>query len=130
MRYGTFILALGALWSSQASAGKSVYVAPGGIYIGSAQVYVRPENADPAYAAPGRTYYAPGYVPRGPAYAPGYVPPGQVSTEPPHILNRPDQSTRRSRPMLIDSRTTGPLIMKKNLYRGRLPRCRTVVNVA
>jgi hypothetical protein len=82
MRYGSFILALGALWSSQASAGESVYVAPGGVYIGSAQVYVRPENGDPAYAAPGRTYYAPGYVPRGPAYAPGYVPPGQVYRAP------------------------------------------------
>jgi hypothetical protein len=80
MRYGTFILALGALWSSQASAGEvqSVYVAPGGVYIASAQVYVRPENADPAYAAPGRTYYAPGHVPLGSAYTPGYVPPGQV----------------------------------------------------
>ena len=34
MRYGTFILALGVLWSSQVSAGElqSVYVAPGGVY--------------------------------------------------------------------------------------------------
>src|SRR5271169_1549292 len=60
MRYGTFILALGALWSSQVSAGElqSVYVAPGGVYIASANVYLRPENG-------------------GPAYTPGYVPPGQ-----------------------------------------------------
>ena len=85
MRYGPFILALGALWSSQASAGElpSVYVAPGGVYIASAQVYVRSDNGDPAYAAPGRTYYqTPGYVPQGPAYAPGYVPPGQVYRAP------------------------------------------------
>jgi hypothetical protein len=35
MRYGIFVLALGLVWSSQASAGElqSVYVAPGGVYI-------------------------------------------------------------------------------------------------
>jgi len=84
MRYGTFIIALGALWSSQVSAGElqSVYVAPGGVYIASAQVYVRPENGDPAYAAPGRMYYTPGRVPQGSAYTPGYVPPGQVYRAP------------------------------------------------
>jgi hypothetical protein len=84
MRYGNFVLALGALWSSQVSAGElqSVYVAPGGVYIASAQVYVRPENGDPAYAAPGRMYYAPGHVPLGSAYTPGYVPPGQVYRTP------------------------------------------------
>ena len=81
MRYGTFILALGALWSSQVSAGElqSVYVAPGGVYIASGNVYVRPGNVDPPYVAPGPTYYAP---PPGPAYAPGYVPPGQVYRAP------------------------------------------------
>ncbi len=69
------ILAFGALWSSQVSAGElhSVYVAPGGVYIASAQVYLTPGNADP-YAAPRSSYYAPAYVPPGPAYAPGYVP--------------------------------------------------------
>lgn len=84
MRYGTFVLALGALWSSQVSAGElqPVYVAPGGVYIASAQVYVRSENGDPAYAAPGRMYYAPGHVPLGSAYAPGYVPPGHVYRTP------------------------------------------------
>jgi hypothetical protein len=82
MRYGTFILALGALWSSQVSAGElqSVYVAPGGVYIASANVHVGTENGYPAYGAPGPTYYAPRYVP--PAYAPGYVPPGQVYRAP------------------------------------------------
>jgi hypothetical protein len=84
MRYSTFILALGTLWSSQVSAGElpSVYVAPGGVYIASAQVNIRPDNGDPAYAAPGRTYYAPGYVPQGPAHTPGYVPPGQIYRAP------------------------------------------------
>src|SRR6201997_4132654 len=78
MRYGTFILALGVLWSSQVSAGEpqSVYVAPGGVYIASPHVHVGPENGYPAYGAPGATYYAP------PAYAPGYVAPGQVYRAP------------------------------------------------
>jgi hypothetical protein len=78
MRYGIFVLALGALWSSQVSAGElqSVYVAPGGVYIASANVRVGTENGYPAYGAPGPTYYAP------PAYAPGYVAPGQVYRAP------------------------------------------------
>ncbi len=82
MRYATFILALGAMWSSQVSAGElqSVYVAPGGVYISSANVHVGTENGYPPYGAPGPTYYAPHYVPR--AYAPGYVPPGQVYRAP------------------------------------------------
>jgi hypothetical protein len=79
MRYGIFILALGALWSSQVSAGElqSVYVAPGGIYIASGHVHVGPENRYPTYGAPGARYYAPGYVPpgqvdRAPAFYEGY----------------------------------------------------------
>jgi len=81
MRYGTFILALGALWSSQVSAGElqSVYVAPGGVYIASPHVHVGTENGYPPYGALG-AYYAPRYVP--PAYAPGYVPPGPVYRAP------------------------------------------------
>ena len=78
MRYGSFILALGVLCSSQVSAGElqSVYVAPGGVYIASAHVHVGTENGYPTYGAPGATYYAPR------AYAPGYVPPGQVYRAP------------------------------------------------
>ena len=78
MRYGSFILALGVLWSSQVSAGElqSVYVAPGGVYIASAHVHVGTENGYPTYGAPGAAYQAP------PAYAPGYVPPGQAYRAP------------------------------------------------
>ena len=78
MRYRTLILALGALSSSQVSAGEfqSVYVAPGGVYIASAHVHVGTENGYPTYGAPGARYYEP------PAYAPGYVPPGQVYRAP------------------------------------------------
>ena len=41
MRYGIIILALGLVGSSQVSAGdlQSVYVAPGGVYIASANVH-------------------------------------------------------------------------------------------
>ncbi len=82
MRSSTFVLALGALWSTQVSAGElqSVYVAPGGVYIASAHVHVGTENGYPAYDAPGDAYYAPPHVP--PAYAPGYVPPGQIYRAP------------------------------------------------
>ena len=82
MRYRILLLPLGALCSSQVSAGElqSVYVAPGGVYIASANVHVGAENGYPAYVAPGATYYGP--QPAAPAYAPGYVPPGQVYRAP------------------------------------------------
>src|SRR5215510_13213432 len=82
MRYGIFVLALGLVWSSQASAGElqSVYVAPGGVYIASANVHVGTGNGYPAYGAPGAAYYGPDDTP--PAYAPGYVPPGQLYRAP------------------------------------------------
>lgn len=81
MRYAILFLALGALSSSQVSAGElqSVYVAPGGIYIASGHVHVGTENGYPAYGVPDATY-APYATP--PAYAPAYVPPGQVYTAP------------------------------------------------
>ncbi len=102
MRYGTFILALGALWSSQVSAGElqSVYVAPGGVYIASGNVYVRPGNVDPPYAAPSPMYYAP---PPGPAYAPGYVPPGQVYRAP--AFYGATRSVYPARPAYVDQRS-------------------------
>jgi hypothetical protein len=76
-------LAIAALWSLPAFAGDlpppTVYVAPGGVYIGSAQVYVGPGNGNgngqAPYAVPGPAYvpgpsYVPGYGPPAPAYAP------------------------------------------------------------
>ena len=82
MRCIVFFLALGALWSSQVSAGElqSVYVAPGGVYIVSPHVHVGAENGYPGYGVPDGTYYAP--HPGPPAYAPGYVPPGGVYRAP------------------------------------------------
>src|SRR5215472_12658721 len=76
MRYAIVFLALGAVSSSQVSAGElqSVYVAPGGIYIASGHVHVGTENGYPAYGLPDATY-EPYAAP--PVYAPGYVPPGQ-----------------------------------------------------
>ncbi len=66
MMYRTIMLTIAALSTTQASAGDlspSVYVAPGGVYIGSAQVYVTPgpKNIEP-YAAP---TYDPNYAPSG-----------------------------------------------------------------
>jgi hypothetical protein len=82
MRYGIFVLALGLVWSSQASAGEfqSVYVAPGGVYIASADVHVGVGNGYPTYGAPGAAYYGP--YDTAPAYAPGYVPSGPIYRAP------------------------------------------------
>jgi hypothetical protein len=64
--YRTIMLTIAALSTTQASAGDlspNVYVAPGGVYIGSAQVYVTPgpKHIEP-YAAP---TYDPNYAPSG-----------------------------------------------------------------
>jgi len=79
VRYGLLIFAAAALSSSLVSAGElqSVYVAPGGVYIANARVYVAPGTGEPPYVAPGASYGAPGYgapgyVAPAPAYAPGY----------------------------------------------------------
>ena len=100
MRYGIFILALGLVWSSQASAGElqSVYVAPGGVYIASAHVQVGTETGYPAYGVPGGAYYAPRPAP--PAYVPGYVPPGQVYRAPTYYEGY--RSVYPARPAYID----------------------------
>jgi len=66
MMYRTIMLTIAALSTTQAYAGDlpgSVYVAPGAVYIGSAQVFVAP---GPKYGEP---YTAP-------TYDPGYYPPG------------------------------------------------------
>jgi hypothetical protein len=86
------MLAAAALSSSQVSAGElqSVYVAPGGVYIASARVYVAPGpgNGDPPYAAPGAAYgpYAPPPAYRAPAY---YGAPGVYSAPPSYIEPEP-----------------------------------------
>jgi len=97
MMYRTIMLTIAALSTTQASAGDlapPVYVAPGAVYIGSAQVFVAPPvkhvepyaapTYDPNYAPTGyyghrhRGYYngvGPAYAPPyGPAYAPPYGP--------------------------------------------------------
>jgi hypothetical protein len=87
VKYGLLMFAAAALSSSQVSAGElqSVYVAPGGVYIASARVYVAPgpANGEPPYAAPGAAYGAPPYAAPGPAYGvPGYGAPGYVAPGP------------------------------------------------
>src|SRR4051812_14648244 len=73
MRYGMLTFMAAAISSSQVSAGElqSVYVAPGGVYIANARVYVAPGpgNGEAPYVAPGAAYGAPGYG------APGYIAP-------------------------------------------------------
>jgi len=64
--YRTIMLTIAALSTTQASAGDlapPVYVAPGAVYIGSAQVFVAPpsKHIEP-YAAP---TYDPNYAPTG-----------------------------------------------------------------
>jgi hypothetical protein len=78
----TMMLAVAALWSTQVLAADvgSVYVAPGGIYINSARVYVAPPptNTDSSYAVPAPTYGVPqtGYaVPQQTYEGPTYLPP-------------------------------------------------------
>jgi hypothetical protein len=100
MRSNILVLALGVVWSSQVSAGElqSVYVAPGGVYIASANVHVGTGNGYPTYGAPGAGYYGPYDTP--PAYAPGYVPPGQVNRAPASYEGYP--SVYRTSPAYID----------------------------
>jgi hypothetical protein len=80
VKYGVLMLAAAGLSSSQVSAGElqSVYVAPGGVYIAAARVFVAPGAgaAEPPYVAPGTAYGAPGYAPPPSAYgAPAYSTP-------------------------------------------------------
>ena len=102
MRYGIFVLALGLVWSSQAPASdlQSVYVAPGGVYIASANVHVGPGNGYPPYGAPGAAYYG-GYD-TAPEYAPGYVPPGPIYRAPAVYEGEDYGSAYSTRPAYID----------------------------
>jgi hypothetical protein len=84
VRYAILMFAAAALSSSPISAGElqSVYVAPGGVYIANARVYVAPGpgGGEPPYIAPGAAYEVPGYGAPGLAYgAPGYAAPGYVA---------------------------------------------------
>jgi hypothetical protein len=114
MMYRTIMLTIAALSTTQASAGDlspSVYVAPGGVYIGSAQVYVTPgpKHIEP-YAAP--TYdpnYAPsGYGHRRHGYYNGvgpYVTPPYGLREPVYAPS-PTDASRSMRPPTDASRAT------------------------
>ena len=125
MRYRTLILALGALSSSQVSAGEfqSVYVAPGGVYIASGQVYVRPGNVDSPYVAPGPMYYEPRHVPPGPRTSRVMCHRGRY-TELPPFMEQLDQCTRLRQPTLTDSQSTHPLTWQ-NFHCVRPPLCHT-----
>ena len=72
MYRSSLTLAFVVLCSAAAAASdlSSVYVAPGGIYAPSANVYVRPGPTyrQPPYAEPGYGYRQPSYETPGPAY--------------------------------------------------------------
>ena len=72
MYRSSLTLAFAILCSAAAAASDlpPVYVAPGGIYAPSANVYVRPGPTyrQPAYAEPGYGYRQPSYETPGPAY--------------------------------------------------------------
>jgi hypothetical protein len=72
MYRSSLTLAFVVLYSAAGAASdlSSVYVAPGGIYAPSANVYVRPGPAyrQPPYAEPGYGYQQPSYGTPGPAY--------------------------------------------------------------
>jgi len=92
------IAALGSLPAWAGDFPPPVYVAPGGVYIGSAQVYVGPGNGSgaPTYAVPGPAY-VPGYEPPAPAYEPGYGPPGAAYVPAPAYV-APPVATYAARP--------------------------------
>jgi hypothetical protein len=102
MIYRTIVLTVAALSSTPVLAGDlppSVYVAPGGVYIGSARVYVTPhaKRLEPPYAAPSYDpdYYAPPPVRRapaayyGPTYGAPYVGRQPVYAPPPYGVREP-----------------------------------------
>jgi hypothetical protein len=70
MYRSSLTLAFCILYSAAAAASdlSSVYVAPGGIYAPSADVYVRPGPAHRPYAEPGYGHRQPSYGTPGPAY--------------------------------------------------------------
>ena len=75
MYRSSLTLAFAVLYSAAGAASdlSSVYVAPGGIYAPSANVYVRPAPAHRPYAEPGYGYRQPSYGPGYPYRAPAAV---------------------------------------------------------
>jgi len=79
MSYRSLALAVAALSSIHVASAnaQSIYVAPGGVYIGAGPVYVipAPNNGAPPYVAPtyGYEYGAPPVVAPGPVVAPTTV---------------------------------------------------------
>ena len=86
MMYRSLALAIAALSSTQIATAEaqSVYVAPGGIYVESAHLYVNPNPyPSPAHVVPGPGYGPPPVVVPGPVYgAPAYVEPAPAYAAP------------------------------------------------
>src|SRR5215472_16797444 len=98
MMYRSLALAIALSTQIATAEAQSVYVAPGGIYVESARLYVHPDPyAAPPRVVPGRAYGPPAVVVPGPSYpaptylepAPAYPPPAYGATmygaPPPYI---------------------------------------------
>ena len=138
MYRSSLTLAFVVLYSAAGAASdlSSVYVAPGGIYAPSADVYVRPGPAyrQPPYAEPGYGYEQPSYGTPGPAYrAPASVH-GEYGAGLRPAAGLCRTRARLSRALLrsravttVRSATTqGNATMRWNMRRGRLCPCLTV----
>jgi hypothetical protein len=106
MYRSSLTLAFVVLCSASAAASdlSSVYVAPGGIYAPSADVYVRP---GPAYQQ--RPYAEPGYGYRQPSYygAPGYGTPGPAYRAPASVYGEYGPGYA-ARPVYVDRERAYP----------------------
>ena len=145
MYRSSLALAFVVLYSAAGAASdlSSVYVAPGGIYAPSADVYVRPEPAyrQPPYAEPGYGYRQPSYYGRpGPAYrapasvygeyGPAYAPrPAYVERAPAYVPERHYARERHYAPdryYAQDRYYAGNATLRWNTRRDRRCPCPTV----
>ena len=143
MYRSSLTLAFVALCSATAAASdlSSVYVAPGGIYAPSADVYVRPAPAyrQPPYAEGGYGYRQPSYGTPGPAYrapaavygeyGPAYAAAAGLCRTRAGLsgaLLRPGASLRSVVTTVRIATTRGSATMRWNTRRGRPCPCPTV----
>ena len=131
MYRSSLTLAFCVLYSAAGAASdlSSVYVAPGGIYAPSANVYVRPGPAHRPYAEPGYGYRQPSYVDpayRAPAAVYGdYEPP--YAARPVYVERAPAYPERyHARALLRPGALLRAGIRLWNMRRGRRCPCPTV----
>ena len=136
MYRSSLTLAFCVLYSAAGAASdlSSVYVAPGGIYAPSANVYVRPGPAHRPYAEPGYGYRQPSYVDpayRAPAavygdYGPPYAAQPVYVDRAPAYPERHYAPERYYAPTSLRSATPRRNTTMRNMRRGRRCPCPTV----